>query len=56
MKNENAYIGSVPIEKTAENAIIKADINELSLSAKRLARQLSLEQLREMIAYYTKGV
>ena len=55
MKNENAYKGSNPIEKTAENAIIKADINELSLSAKRLARQLSPEQLREMINHYHKG-
>ena len=54
MKTTNARNNEKPVENIAKNAII--EIQELTNEARRLASQLSLEQLREMIACYTKGV
>lgn len=50
----NTYKCNVIIENIAKNAII--EMQELTDEAHRLASQLSDEQVREMIAYYTKGV
>lgn len=53
MKNENAYKGNDPIEKTDKNAII--DTETLRHRAHSLSPLLSPEQLREMINHYHKG-
>ena len=54
MKTTNARNNEKPVENIAKNAII--EIQELTNEAHRLASQLSDEQIREMIACYTKGV
>lgn len=54
MKTTNARNNKKTVENIAKIAIIETQ--ELTAKAHRLARQLSLEQLREMIACYTKGV
>lgn len=54
MKTTNARNNEKTVENIAKNAII--EIQELTNEAHRLASQLSDEQIREMIACYTKGV
>ena len=54
MKTTNARNNEKTVENIAKNAII--EMQELTNEARRLARQLSREQLNELIAYYGKGV
>jgi hypothetical protein len=50
----NAKGQNKPLENIAQNAIIGAELKDLRMQAKKLARQLSEDQLRAMINHFQR--